>query len=314
MHRRAFMTALATGLSGASVLALAQRPQQMKRVGAIFQGEALAGPAPKVAEELRKYGWVEGQTIEFQRRGGEGPDGLAEIARDFAAQRLDVVIAFGTPAARAMQRATRTIPILFNVGGDPVASGLVASLARPGGNLTGFCEGLYDGKMLQLIKEIQPKAALVAYPQVGVSRDVVATARALGIVVRAIAVAGPADLDHFFSELRSARADAVIIPPHAWIRSHMWQRIANDLIALRLPAIGPDRDFVTTGGLMSFSPKPSARGIAMLDRLLRGADPAEMPVELPTEFDFAINLRTAAAIGVTIPTSVELRADHVIRP
>jgi putative ABC transport system substrate-binding protein len=313
MDRRAFTSALASGLIGAWPLAHAQRPLQMKRVGAIYQGTALAGPDPKVAEALRAYGWIEGQTIEFHRRAGARPEELADIARDFAEQRLDAVIAFGTPAARAMQQATRTIPVLFNVATDPVASGLVTSLAHPGGNLTGFCEGLYDGKMLQLVKEVRPDAVLVVYPQARVAGDVVATARNLGITLRAIDVAGPEDLDPFFIKLRSAPADAVIIPPHPWIRSHMWQRIANDLILLRLPAIGPDRDFVRTGGLMSFSPKPSPRGVAILDRLLRGANPADIPVELPTEFDLAINLKTAAAIGVAVPISVQMRADHVIR-
>ena len=313
MDRRAFTSALASALIGASSFARSQPQPRMKRVGAIFYGTALAGPDPKVAEALRAYGWVEGQTIEFQRRGGARPEELAAIARDFAEQRLDVVIAFGTPAARAMQQATRTIPIVFNVAADPVASGLVASLARPGANLTGFCEGLYDGKMLQLVKEIRPHAALVIYPQPRLQDDVVATARSLGLVVRGIAVAGPEDLDHFFSELGSARADAVIIPPHPWLRSHMWQRVANGLIALRLPAIGPDRDFVKTGGLMSFSPKPSPRGVAILDRLLRGANPAEIAVELPTEFDLAVNLNTAAVIGVVVPVSVQMRADEVIR-
>ncbi len=212
-----------------------------------------------------------------------------------------------------MQQATTTIPILFNVAADPVASGLVAALARPGGNLTGFCEGLYDGKMLQLVKDIQPQARLVIYPQASVARDVIASAEALGMVVRGIAVAGPEELDHFFTQLRGVHADAVIIPPHTWLRSHMWQRISNHLLALRMPAIGPDRDFVKTGGLMSFGPRYSRRGVGQLDRLLRGANPAEMPVELPTEFDFTINLKTAAAIGVTIPASVQLRADDVIR-
>jgi putative ABC transport system substrate-binding protein len=194
-----------------------------------------------------------------------------------------------------------------------VASGLVANLARPGGNLTGFCEGLYDGKMLQLIKEIQPQAKLVIYMAPRVAPDAVATAQALGMVARGIAVSGAEELDHFFTELRGARADAVIIPPHPWLRSHMWQRISNHLIALKLPSIGPDRDFVRTGGLMSFGPKASPRGLAKLDQLLRGGNPAEMPVELPTEFDFTINLKTAAAIGVTIPESVQIRADDVIR-
>lgn len=314
MYRRTFMTALATGSIGAWPFAGAQRPPQMKRVGVIFQGDALAGPDPQVAEAFRAYGWNEGQTIEFQRRGGARPEDLAAIARDFAAQRLDVVVAFGTPAARAMQQATRAIPIFFSVAADPVASGLVTSLARPGGNLTGFCEGLYDGKMLELVKEIRPDAALVVYPQALLAHDVITTARTLGIRLRAIAVAGPEDLDAFFIELKRARADAVIIPPHPWIRSHMWQRIANELILLRLPAIGHDRDFVRAGGLMSFSPKPSPRGVAIIDRLLRGANPADIPVELPTEFDLAINLKTADAIGVAIPISVQMRADKVFHP
>jgi putative ABC transport system substrate-binding protein len=313
LDRRSFAVAMASGLLAASFATDAQPPARMKRVGVLFQGSPLAGPDPAVAESFRAYGWAEGQNIEFHRRGTERPDELPALARELVAMRPDVVITFGTRAARAMQQATSTIPIFFNVGSDPVASGLVASLARPGGNLTGFCEGLYDGKMLQLVKDIRPRATLVIYPQASVARDVVASAQALGMVVRGIAVAGSEDLDHFFSQLQGAGADAVIIPPHPWLRSHMWQGIANRLIALKMPAIGPDRDFVKTGGLMSFGPKNSRRGVEPLDRLLRGANPADIPVELPTEFDFTINLKTAAVIGLTIPASVEVRADDVIR-
>jgi putative tryptophan/tyrosine transport system substrate-binding protein len=311
MDRRSFTTAMASVSLAAAFVSRAQVPKRMMRVGVLFEGSALAGPDPAVAEAFRAYGWVEGQNIEFQRRGAKGTE-LPAVARELVASRPDLVIAFGTPAARAMQQATRIIPIFFNVGADPVASGLVATLARPGGNLTGFCEGLYDDKMLQLIKEIRPQARLVIYMAARVAPDAVANAQALGMVARGI-VAGPEELNQFFTELRGTRADAVIIPPNPWIRSHMWQRIANDLIALQVPAIGPDRDFVKTGGLMSFGPKPSHRGVARLDKLLRGASPAEMPVELPTEFDFTLNLKTAAAIGVTIPASVQIRADDVIR-
>ena len=303
---------MAIGLLTAPFVSRAQQPKRMMRVGVLFEGSALAGPDPAVAEAFRSHGWIEGQNIEFQRRGTKRAEELSTVARELVALQPDLVIAFGTPAARAMQQATRTIPIFFNVEADPVASGLVANLARPGGNLTGFCDGLYDSKMLQLIKEIQPQARLVIYMASRVAPDAVAAAQALGMVARGI-VAGPEDLDQFFTELRSFRPDAVIIPSHPWLRSHMWQRISNHLIALKLPAIGPDRDFVKTGGLMSFGPKSSRRGVAQLDRLLRGANPADIPVELPTEFDFTINLKTAAAIGVTIPASVQIRADYVIR-
>jgi len=302
-----------SGLLAVSIVSRAQQPKRMKRIGVLFDGSALAGPDPAVAEAFRAHGWIEGQNIEFQRRGTKRTDELSTVARELVALQPDLVIAFGTPAARAMQQATQTIPIFFNVEADPVASGLVASLARPGSNLTGFCDGLYDGKMLHLIKEVQPRARVVIYPQTRLARDVIAAAEALGMTARGIAVTGAEDLDHFLTALKGAGADAVIIPPHPWLRSHMWQRISNGLIALKLPAIGLDRDFVKTGGLMSFGPKPTSRGIAQLDQLLRGGNPAEMPVEFPTEFDFTINLKTAAAIGVTIPASVQLRADDVIR-
>ena len=197
---------------------------------------------------------------------------------------------------------------------DPVESGLVAHLARPGGNLTGFFEGLYDGRMLQLIKEVQPQARLVIYPVAKVGRDAAAAAQALGLVARGIGIAGPEEFERFFAELRSARGDALVIPPIPWLRAHMWQRIASELIALKLPAIGANREFVRTGGLMSFGPKWTQwRSVAQMDKVLRGGNPAEIPVEYPTEFDLAINLKTAAAIGVTVPAAVLLRADDVIR-
>lgn len=314
MDRRSFTGVMASGLFAVSFAARAQQPQRMMRVGLIFPGTALVGPPPELAQAFRAYGWIEGQTIEFERRGAQRPEELSAIAAEFVALGLDLVFANGTLAARAMQQATRTIPIIFYVAVDPVESGLVAHLARPGGNLTGFFEGLYDGRMLQLIKEVQPQARLVIYPVAKVGRDAAAAAQALGLVARGIGIAGPEEFERFFAELRSARGDALVIPPIPWLRSHMWQRIANELIALKLPAIGADRDFVRTGGLMSFGPKwKPSRSVAQMDKVLRGGNPAEIPVEYPTEFELAVNLKTAAAIGVTVPTTVLLRADDVIR-
>jgi putative ABC transport system substrate-binding protein len=314
MDRRSFTGAIASGLFAASFVAPAQQPKRMMRVGVIFQGTALVGPPPELAQAFRAHGWIEGQTIEFQRRGAERPEELPAIAAEFVALGLDVVLVNGTPAARAMQQATSTIPIIFSVAVDPVESGLVANLARPGGNLTGIFEGLYDGRMLQLIKEVQPQARLVIYPLAKVGRDAAAAAQALGMTARGIGIAGPEEFERFFAELRGVRPDALIIPPLPWLRAHMWQRIANDLLALRLAAIGADRDFVRTGGLMSFGPKwKPSRIVAQMDKVLRGGNPAEIPVEYPTEFELAVNLKTAATIGVTVPTAVLLRADDVIR-
>ena len=286
----------------------------MKRVGFIVQGTPPAGPPPDVAQAFRAHGWYEGQNIEFLRRGAKKPEELQAIAAEFVALRLDLVITDGTATAQAMQKATRTIPVFFNVAVDPVASGLVADLRHPGGNLTGNYNGLYNGKMLQLIKEVQPRASLVIYPVSNVARDATTAAKTLGMVARGIEVAGPEDLDRLFAEIQRERADALIIPPLPWLRPHILRRIADDLLARKLPAIGPDRDFVRNGGLMSFGPKSSsAHVVARIDKLLRGANPAETAVESPTEFDVAMNLKTAAAIGVTIPSAVLLRADHVIR-
>ena len=268
---------------------------------------------PGVHAEYERLGWVEGKTVRFEHRSAERPDELPALAGEIVALKPHLVIAFGTPAALAMQRATRRIPVFFILARDPVESGLVASLARPGGNLTGIYNRLFGDKQLQLVKEMVPQAKLVAYPE-KINADIARAARSLGLQVRSIPIESEHDLDRFFAELARARADAVVVPPFPWLSKSGVRRIAQEFLKLKMPAVGSDPMFAVSGGLLVYTPKPIpfAQAMQKIDQLLRGANPAEMPVESPTEFTYVLNESTANALGLAIPGSVRIGAHEVI--
>jgi putative ABC transport system substrate-binding protein len=316
---------LTLSLFDAPLAAGAQQGERVYRIGLLSEG---AHPLSKpLADALREFGWVEGKNLKFERRSADRGDQLPSLSAELVRLKVDLILANGTRAARAAKEATTAIPIVFNLGEDPVANGLVASFARPGGNLTGFVVGLYDEKALEVLKEALPALRRVAYPAPGGPgadeqraraerfAGLHAGARALAVEVQGIPVQGPSDLDGFFAAARRAGADAVLVVNIAWFRPYL-ERIGAASVKSRLPAIGYYRQFAEAGGLLSFGParfENVPRLTAQIDKILKGARPADLPVEQPTKFELVINLKTAKALGLTIPQSLLVRADEVIQ-
>lgn len=291
----------------------AQTAERPRRIGVLISGAPAAGPPRPFVEAFRALGWIEGANIVFERRFAERPADLASMAAELVAAKVDVIVTDGTPAARAAKAATRTIPILIQVGADPVENGLVQSLSRPGGNLTGFFNGRFEDKTLELLKEVRPSARLVAYQVDPIGPATAQAASRIGLAVRGMAVRGSSDLNEFFAFIRRTKPDAVVVGGLSWMRDVDYGRIAQVLLDLRMPSISEWTIFPEAGGLMSFGPRPDlTRTAAKIDRLLRGDNPAETPIELPTRFHLAINLRTAKEIGVPIPPSVRARVDQYL--
>jgi ABC-type uncharacterized transport system substrate-binding protein len=315
MRRTGLLAVLALSLMLAPLPGEAQQAGRVYRIGVLTDG---SDPASKpFLDELRKFGWVEGQNLKIERRLADGQDKLPVHAAELVQFKADLILTIGTPATRAAKEATKTIPIVFSLGADPVANGLVASFARPGGNITGWALGLYNEKLLHVLKEAIPRVSRVAYlasPRGSSQEELNAVARALGIEVQGIVVKGPEDLDSFFVAAKRITASAVLVPNVAWLSPHL-DRIAAAAVKSRLPAIGYDRKFADSGGLLSFGPErfqSAPRLAAQVDRILRGAKPADLPVEQPTKFELVVNLKTARALGLSIPSTVILQADKVI--
>ena len=222
----------------------------------------------------------------------------------------------GTSATRAASAATATIPIVFFVGANPVERGLVAQMARPGGNLTGYTYGVYDsGKLLEILKEAIPHLSVVAFPLESDNPATLRSARALGIEMVAIPTKGPEELAAFFAKARAAHADAAVMLALSWTGPHERQ-MAELALTYAIPTIGNWRDYAADGGLFSYGSPQKAhwpRLAVQVDRILRGELPGGIAVEQPTHFEFVINRKTAKALGVTIPQSLLLRADEVIQ-
>jgi len=287
-------------------------------IGELREGPP-AAPSRPFADAMLGLGWVEGQNLKIERRHADRREQLPALAAELVRLKVDLILTAGTPATVAAKKATKTIPIVFTLASDPVESGVVASLARPGGNLTGFTLGLYDDKLLEVLKEALPGVSRVAYPApAGIPRarfaSLNAAARAVAVELQSVAVQGPADFERFFAAARRGGAGAVLLPNIAWFRPHL-ARIGAAAAKSRLPAIGYDRQFAESGGLLSYGPTPLQnipRLAAQIDRILKGAKPGDVPVEQPTTFELVVNLKTAKALGLTIPPSVLARAGDVI--
>jgi putative ABC transport system substrate-binding protein len=275
---------------------------------------------------LREHGWVENENLVFVFRYSEGrPERYSRLAAELVALKPDLIATgLGEPAIRAVKEATATIPIVMAVASDPVGSGLVASLARPGGNVTGLSilAPAVGGKRLQLLREAVPKVSRVAvlwnaaYPSKEHElKETEAAARTLGIILEPVEVRGPDDFDKAFAAIRRARPDAAIVFSEPLTLTH-WRRIVDFVTNNRLPMISEMKEFAEKGALMTYGaslPDLFRRAAGYIDRILKGAKPDDLPVEQPTKFELVINLKTAKALGLTIPPSLLLRADEVIQ-
>jgi putative ABC transport system substrate-binding protein len=270
---------------------------------------------------MRKLGWVEGQNLRVEHRLAERRDQLPALAAELVQLSPDLILTNGTPASLAAKRATNTIPIVFDVGWDPVESGLVASLPHPGGNLTGFVIGLHDEKRLEILAEALPQAKRVAVPgydpnKYELDAILARTAQAHGVAIQGFAMTDPADFDFdsFFAAARSAGADAVLVPDVAGMDKQP-ERIVAAAAKNRMPTISFQRRFVQLGGLLFFGPtenQDEPRLAVLVDKILRGAKPADLPIEQPTTFELIVNLKTAKTLGVEFSPTFLARADEAI--
>jgi putative ABC transport system substrate-binding protein len=327
MDRRRF---LLTSLAGAMAPRLATGAEPARRLPRIGFLSVISLSDPQLKpyltvfrQGLREVGLIEGESITIEYRSAEGKyQDLPDLAAELVDLKLDLIAASGAPAVvRAVQRATTTIPIVMTTVGDPVAAGLVASLARPGGNITGLTiiTSELAGKRLQLLKELVPKLSLLAIlwnpanPS-GELREVDAAARAVGIRLYPLMAQTPGMIAEAFAAMKEQHIDAVFVVADSMLINER-QRIADLSLRSRLPAVYPNRLHVEAGGLIAYSADLRAllRGIAgYIEKILKGAKPADLPVEQPTKFELVINLKTAKALGLTIPPPVLARADQVI--
>ena len=318
---------VAVVLLALGVIAEAQQPTKVGKIGWLSIGLDY-GPGSTiraVPPELRALGYVEGKNIAFEYRYADNKlDRLPALADELVRLKVDVLITPGTPAAIAAKNATRTIPIVFFRVSDPVPLGLVDSLSRPGGNVTGFTEisEVLVGKRLELFKETVPKLSRVAVlwnPQNPGNaqqwKESQLPARELGLQLHSMEVSSADKYEGAFKEAVKARTSALAVAQDALAGSNL-KLIADLAIKHRLAASYPRGEFVDNGGLMSYGPDADEsfkRVASMIDKILKGAKPADLPVEQPTKFELAINLKTAKQIGLTIPQSMLYRADKVIK-
>jgi len=304
----------------------AQRSSKVARVGYLIpSSEPLNAPMRDAfLEGLRELGYVDGRSVAIDARYADGDvERLPRLAAELVSRGVDVIVTAGDAGIRAAQQATATVPIVFAAAGDPVAAGYVASLARPGGNVTGLSmlgRGL-SGKRLQLLKEMHPhgsRAAVLYNPtDVGMAlrvADVQSAAQTLGIVLRVHDVRAVSDLELALSAIANERAEYLVtILDSFTLRNRI--RIVEFAAANRIPAIYETRQFVESGGLMSYGPNAAdnyRRAATYVDKILKGVNPAELPVEQASKFFLALNLKTAKALGLTVPQSILARADEVI--
>jgi putative tryptophan/tyrosine transport system substrate-binding protein len=327
MRRREFLCFVGAGAAALPLHARAQQTPETRRIG-VLMGTA-GGDTESKAElsgfrdSLAKLGWVEGNTVHIDYRYMADPDQYPRLAKELIALHPEVIFAQSTPAAAVLQRETQTIPIVFVNVSDPIGSGFVSSLARPGGNLTGLIayEPGITGKWLAMLKEIAPRltrAALVANPKTTAYdyflQNAKAAAASLNIEVVSSPINGIADFEPIIESFARVADGALLTVPDATLVAHR-----DVIIALaaryRLPAVYPWRYVVAEGGLMSYGVDvvdAFQQGASYVSRILRGANAADLPVQVPTKYETVLNLRTAKALGLSVPSSLLVRADEVI--
>jgi putative ABC transport system substrate-binding protein len=326
VDRRTFVSGVTFGLLAAPLAAWAQQTGKVPRIGYLSSGSATTTRLVEgFRQGLREFGWVEGQNVVIDYRFAEGRfDRLPNLAAELLRLKVDVIVAGATPPAVAAKKATGTIPIVMVGVGDPVGLGLIASLARPGGNVTGlsFSVGLDTiGKALELLKEVVPKVRRVAILSNPANlshalaiKNLKVAARSLGVQLQLLEARGPNEFDGAFVAMAKGRAEALLVVPDSMFVLQR-TRLADLAAKNRLPSMHGVREHVEAGGLMSYGPSALAvwrRAAFFVDKILKGAKPAELPIEQPTKFELVINLKTAKALGLTIPPSLLQRADQVI--
>jgi putative ABC transport system substrate-binding protein len=329
VRRRDFIKAITASAAAWPLVARAQQSTSTIRRIAILVPESVQAAEARgllgaFRQGLKEMGWVEGQNISFEYRSAEGKeDALPKIAAELVQLRLDGILAEGTPAIQAAKDATQSVPIVMATSNDPVASGLIATLNHPGGNITGLSlqSSELAGKRLQLLTEIVPKLArLVVLSNPTNPSHVLAVqqmrtaAQSLGIGLGVAEASAPDKFDSAFATVAAVRPNTLVVLPDAMFFGQHRQIVALTA-ASHLPALFPEKEVVEAGGLMSYGPSVPAsfrRAAAYIDKILRGANPADLPVEQPTKFEFAINLKTAKTLGLVVPQTLLVAADEVI--
>jgi putative tryptophan/tyrosine transport system substrate-binding protein len=332
MNRRDFVVAvvalLALGVAAAPLAAEAQQAGKVYRIGYLSTPtrESVEHGLQAFLRKLRELGWVEGHNLIIEYRWAEGNvERLPDLAAELVRRNVDVIVAPAGSAALAAKNATSSIPIVMIFPSDPVELGLVASLRRPGGNVTGttFTPGPeIFGKQLQILKETIPHASRVAIlsnpadPSFATQvREVEATARSLRIRLQHVEARGPEEFDSAFAAMERERADALLVTGTSTFLAHR-SRLAELAVKGRLPTMYSFRENVEAGGLMAYAVNMAdfiGRAAVYVDQILKGAKPADLSVEQPTKFELIINLKTAKALGITVPQSLVLRADEVLQ-
>lgn len=324
--RTGILIVVLTMLAALPPVADAQPAGKAPRVAYLSASSAVTPAVKAFRQGLRDLGYVEGRDIQIEYRWADGRfERLPALAAELVHLGVNIIVAANTPAALAAKIATSTIPIILVTSGDPVGSGLVASLARPGGNVTGLSltpTPAISGKHLELLKEAFPSITHVAVlanpanpPTAGLLKEIELAARSLGLRLRVVQVREPKEFGDAFATMKNERVPALLVIADPLVADNR-DRIVAFAATNRLPAIYPYRTFVDAGGLMSYGADLSdlnRRAAAYVDRILKGANPAELPIEQPAKFELVVNLKTAKALGLTIPPSLLLRADHVIQ-
>ena len=328
MHRRAFLGTVAGGLLAIPLVAEAQPKAGVPRIG--YLGNSSPSLESDLVDAFRQglgeFGYTEGQNITIEYRWAEGKyDRFPDLVADLVRLKVDVIVTAGTPGALAAKQATKTIPIVMAVAGDAVGAGLVASLARPGGNVTGSTTIVQEleGKRLELLREVVPRLSRVAVlwnPANPVSPIILKQTQLAAPALRLrlepiVGVSGVRELEGAFATISRVRPDALILLADRFLLAER-TRIVEFAAKRRLPTMYPYREMVKAGGLMSYSPSyPDLfrRAATYVDKILKGAKPGDLPVQQPTKYELVINLKTAKALGLTIPQSLLQRADEVIQ-
>jgi putative ABC transport system substrate-binding protein len=328
IDRRTFLASLSLSVLAAPLAAEAQQPVKLPRIGVLFASTPAATShlLDGLRQGLREQGYVEGQHIILESRYGQaGTERMSDVAAELVRLKVDVLVAATDPATAALKQQTQTIPIVMANSTDPVGTGFVASLARPGGNVTGLSalSPELSGKRLGLLREVIPGLARVAIiwnPDVRGAlfdyKETEAAARSLRLQLQSVEVSRSEDLDRAFSAVTNQRAQALIVQTPNPVLFANRSQIASFAQRTRLPSMYGQKEFADAGGLITYGPNTAdmwRRAATYVDKILKGVKPEDLPVQQPTKFELVINLKTAKTLGLTIPQSLLVRADEIIQ-